>query len=129
MPDVTADNYGAAVDLALVLMRLGEQERANDLLEGSLKVIETLPRLGVNGHYITDVQIFALQQREQRALDALRQAIEEGWRFLSWYYLEQDPNLDAIRGEPEFDKLHQVVKVDLAKQTKRVQDLKASGEL
>jgi TolB-like protein/Flp pilus assembly protein TadD len=129
VPEVTTDNYRAAVDLALVLMRLDEQERANDLLEGSLKVIAKLPRLGVNGYYITDVQIFALQQRRQRALDALRQAIEDGWRFLAWYHLEQDPNMDAIRGEPEFDKLYQVVKADLAKQTKRVQDLKASGEL
>ena len=129
IPDVTTDNYRAAVDLALVLMRLGEQERADDILDRSLKVIETLPRLGTNGYWITDVHIFALQQHRQRALDALRQAIEEGWRLFSWYYFEHDPNLDAIRGEPEFDRLYEIVKADLADQAKRVQDLKASGEL
>lgn len=129
IPDVTADNYRAAVDLALVLMRLGEQERASELLDSSLKVIETLPRLGTNGYWIADVQIFALQQRGQQALDALRQAIDEGWRLFAWFYLEYDPNLEAIRGQPEFDKLYQVVKADMAEQAKRVQELKASGEL
>lgn len=129
VPDVTADNYRVAIDLALVLMRLGDQDRADDLLEGGLKVIETLPRLGVNGYWIADVQIFALQKRRQRALDALRQAIDEGWRLYTWYYLEHDPNLDAIRGEAEFERLYKVVKADLAEQAKRVQDLKASGEL
>ena len=129
IPDVTADNYIAAVDLALVLMRLGEQDRASDLLEGGMKVIETMPRLGTHGYYITDVEILALQKRPQRAIDALRKAIDEGWRILSWYNLEHNPNLDAIRNEPEFDKLYQVVKVDLANQARRVQELKASGEL
>ena len=129
VPDVTVDNYIAAVDLALVLMHLGEKERADDLLEGSLKVLETLPRLGTNGFWITDVRIFALQQNPERALDALRQAIDDGWRVLTWLYLEYDPNLDSIRGEPEFQRLYTELKIDLAAQAQHVQDLKASGEI
>jgi len=129
VPEVDASNYDAAVDLALVLQHLGEEERAKDLLEGSLEVIQTVPRLGTHGYYITDVRIFALQQQKQRALDALRQAIDEGWRIFTWLYLEHDPNLDPIRGEAEFQRLYAELKTDLAAQAQRVQDLKASGDI
>ncbi len=129
VPAVDASNYFAAVDLALVLMHLDKHERANDLLERSLAVIDTLPRLGTSGYWITDVRIFALQGRRDRALAALQQAIDEGWRLFSWFYLEHDPNLDSIRDTPEFDRLYQVIKDDLAVQARRVRDLKASGEL
>ncbi len=129
VPNVTAYNYSSAVDLALVLIHLGEQDRADDLLERSLQVIETLPRLGTDGYWISDVRIFALQQRPERALEALREAIDDGWGFLSWFYLEQDPNLELIRGEPAFQQMYAEVQADLAAQAKRVQDLRASGEL
>ena len=129
VPKVSADNYVTAVDLALVLMHLGEKDRADDLLRGSLEVIKTLPRLGTNGYFITDVRIFALQQRPQRALDALRQAVDEGWRLFTWLYLEHDPILDSIRGEPEFQRLYMELEMDLAAQAQRVQDLKKSGEI
>ena len=129
VPSVTAENYNAAVDLALVLMHLGEQDRADNLLEGSLQVIKTLPRLGTDGYYITDVRIFALQKSPKRALDALRQAIDAGWRIFSWLYLKYDPNLDSIRGEPRFQQLYAELQADLGAQARRVQELKASGEL
>ena len=127
--EVTADNYYTAVDLALVLMHLGEKDRADDLLEGSLQVIKTLPRLGTDGYWITDVRILAMQNRREQALGALRQAIDEGWRTLSWLYLEYDPSLDSIRGEPEFQRLYTELQIDLAAQAELVQNLKASGEL
>lgn len=129
IPAVDATNLFAAVDLALVLMHLGQDERANDLLDRSLAVIETLPRLGTSGYWITDVRIFAIQGREERALAALHQAIDEGWRLFTWFYLEYDPNVDSIRGTPEFRRLYQVVKDDLAIQSARIRDLKASGDI
>ena len=128
-PDVNTYNYSSAIDLALVLIHLGEQERADDLLERSLQVIETLPRLGIDGYWISDVRIYALQQRPQRALEALREAIDDGWLFLSWFYLEQDPNLELIRGEPAFQQMYAEVQAELAAQAARVRDLKDSGEL
>lgn len=129
VPGVNSSNYAAAVDLALVLMHLGKQARAEDLLNGSLKVIATLNRHGTNGYWIADVRIYALQKREQRAIQALREAIDEGWRVLIWYYFDHDPNLDSIRDSPEFENLHQQLKADLALQAGRAKDLKAAGEL
>ncbi len=129
VPQVDTSNYFVATDLALVLLYTGEHQRANDLMKSVLKVTEAQSRLGTNGYWITDVRIYALQQRPEQALDALRKAIDEGWRILIWYYLEHDPNLDAIRDEPEFQRLYAELKAELAVQATRVRDLKASGEL
>jgi TolB-like protein/Tfp pilus assembly protein PilF len=129
IPVVDSSNFRSAVDLALVLLHLDEQERANDLLEGSLAVIATMPRLGTHGYDILDVRIFALQQRPEHALDALQRAIDDGWRFLSWFYLEHDLGLDSIRDEPEFQRLYARVKADLAAQARHVEELRESGEL
>lgn len=129
VPEVGASNYLSAVDLALVLIRLGEQERADDLLAGCLEVIQSRPRHGINGYWITDVRVYSLQQRPEQALNALRQAVDEGWRIFSWLYLQHDPALDAIRGEPEFQRVYAELQADLAAQAERVRALKASGEL
>jgi tetratricopeptide (TPR) repeat protein len=67
IPDVNVANYRVAVDLALVLMRLGETERANELLTRSTSVIETQPRLGTEGYWVTDVGILALQNQPEQA--------------------------------------------------------------
>lgn len=128
-PNVNRSNYQVAVDLALVLQRVGEQQRADDLLRESLTVLGTLNRLGTDGFWITDVSIYALQQRPQRAIAALRVAIDEGWRVLTWFYLDYDPNLDSIRDTPEFRVLRREIEADLAIQAERARNLQASGEL
>jgi hypothetical protein len=110
-------------------MHLSEQARADDLLERSQDVIETLPRLGTAGYWISDVRIYALQNRPELAIATLRQAIDEGGRILSWFYLNYDPHLDSIRDVPEFQRLKAKLEADLASQARRVPDLKASGAL
>lgn len=128
-PLVDRSNYVSAVDLALVLMHLDQPERANDLLEGALAVVETIPRLGTEGYRILDVEVYALQGRPEMALAALRDAIDQGWRVFSWFYLDHDPNLDSIRGEPEFQRLRQIIRDDMAAQALRAEQLRASGDL
>ncbi len=129
IPDVNRGNLVVAIDLALVLQKLGDHERAKDLLDGALTVIESMPRLGTDGFWIADVHVYSLQNRPDKALDALAQAIDEGWRFLTWYNLEFDPNLDAIKGDPRFEELYARLRADIEEQSRRVDDLKASGEL
>ena len=86
-PNVDFVNYHAAIDVALVLSRAGEQKRADRLLELAFERIATLPRLGRWGYGIADVQIYALQGDKQKALSALQRAIDEGWRYFWWYSL------------------------------------------
>jgi tetratricopeptide (TPR) repeat protein len=121
-------NYEAAIDLALVLIRTSEQERANLLLDRSLEYIQTIPRLGY-GYWIADVLIYALQGEKQKALAALRQAIDEGWRAHWWYFLKQDPNLESLHDESEFQAMVAEIEADMAKQLARVRELGRNGEL
>jgi tetratricopeptide (TPR) repeat protein len=121
--------YMAAIDLALVLSKTGEQERADLLLDRSLQHIQAMPRLGNDGYWIADVQIYALQGEKQKALSALRQAIDEGWRAMWWYFLKHDPNLESLHDEPEFQAMVAEIEADMAAQLERVREMERNGEL
>ncbi len=128
-PKIDRTNFRQAIDLALVLSKTGEQERADLLLDRSLTFIPTIPRLSFAGYGISDVLVYAQQGKTEAALASLREAIDQGWRFSWWYYLEHDPNLDSIRDEPEFQAMVAEIKADMAAQLERVRAMEASGEL
>jgi len=130
-PTIHHGNFLAAIDLALVLTKTGEQERADLLLDRSLTFISTIPRLGGmgNGYGISDVLIHALQGKTEAALTALRQAIDQRWRNGWWFYVEHDPALDSIRDEPEFQAMVEEIRAEMAAQLERVRAMEASGEL
>jgi TolB-like protein/cytochrome c-type biogenesis protein CcmH/NrfG len=128
-PKVGRMNWVDAVYLALVLFKTGEKERANLLLEKSLQHIQTKPRLGWNGYVIFDVDIFALQGEKQKALAALRQAIDEGWRRYWWYTLKHDPDLVSLHDEPEYQAMVAEIEADMAEQLARVREMERNGEL
>jgi tetratricopeptide (TPR) repeat protein len=119
----------AAIDLALVLSKTGEKERADLLLDRSLQYIQTLPRLGWSGYGIADVQIYVLQGDKQKALSALHRAIDEGWRAYWWYYFKYDPILESLHDEPEFQAMVAEIEADMAAQLERVREMERNGEL
>ncbi len=126
---IDGTNYRQAIDLALVLAKTGEQDRADYLLNHSLAFVRGKPRLDFVGYGIADVQIYALQGKTEAALTALRQAIDEGWRQFWWYYAEHDPNLDSIRNEPEFQAMMQEIRANMAEQLARVHEWETNGAL
>jgi TolB-like protein/Flp pilus assembly protein TadD len=129
-PTINRGNYKAAIDLAYVLQLGDKQERAVLLLDRSLTVIQSgIPRLGWNGYEIADVQIYTMRGEKQQALTMLRQAIDKGWRYLWWYYLEMDPSLESIRNEPEFQAMLTEVKDDMAEQLARVKATEKEGDV
>jgi TolB-like protein/DNA-binding winged helix-turn-helix (wHTH) protein/Tfp pilus assembly protein PilF len=128
-PKVGTMNLGDAVNLAAVLFKTGEKERANLLLEKSLQHIQTKPRLGKNGYVLFDVEIFALQGEKQKALAALRQAIDEGWRRYWWYNLKYEPDLVSLHDEPEYQAMVAEIEDDMAAQLERVREMERNGEL
>ena len=133
-PMIDRSNVQAAINLGLIMTSLGQPAHANFLLDRSLDYAEstTIPRL----HWYPfaygipqQVQIYALQGKPQKSLEALRQAIDNGWRGLWWYWLEHDPNLDSIRQEPEFQALVEEIRADMAAQLERARAMEAKGEL
>jgi tetratricopeptide (TPR) repeat protein len=123
-PEINPWNIEPAIDLALVLSRIDEQERANLLLNLALQYIGT--ETGLAG-----AQIYALQGEKTKALASLQQALDKGrWVWEAWwYYAEYSPNLDSIRNEPEFQTMMAEIRGDMAEQLAQVREWDANGEL
>jgi len=124
-PRIDRSNVDAAINLSLVMTSLGRPARAQMLLDRSLDYAEStsMPRL----HWYPiaygipqQVQIYALQGKTEKALEVLKQAVDNNWRGLWWYWLEHDPNLDYIRDEPAFQAMVEEIKIDMAEQLERV---------
>ena len=124
------DNREAAVDLAYLLLQTGEQAQAEHLLDQSEAAIAL-------GHRITTLEVFtilearihALRGDKANAIAALRQTVDQGWRWQAWYFLEHDPVLAPLHAEPEFQSIKAVVTADMAEQLTRVRKWEANGEL
>jgi tetratricopeptide (TPR) repeat protein len=129
-PVIDLSNYRDAIDLSLVLQIMGDQERASTLLERSYAFIQEQAAIEWwDAYLISNVQILALQGRKAEALAALRQAVDEDWRTLWWYYLQYDPNLESIRDEPEFQAILAEIKIDMSAQMQRIREMEQSGEI
>jgi tetratricopeptide (TPR) repeat protein len=116
-PRVDGSNYWIAIDLAVVAKMQGNSEMAGALLDGAERAIQTVPRLGDRGYWISDVQIHALRGEMARALAALREAERAGWRGPRWRYSRDfDLSLASLRDAPEFKAVFADIERDLAQQ-------------
>jgi len=122
-PTISFRNYRAAIDLAAVLLQTGDEERAMLLLDKSMTFIESgkVVRLGFDGFGVADVQIHALRGDEAKALAALRQAIDEDWRGFWWFYLKDNPNLESLRDNADFQVMVQEVELFMTDQRSRLE--------
>lgn len=118
-PPVDSANAVPVIDLARVLQESGRTEEADRLLERVMPAIKAKPRLGIYGYQIMDVEILALQGRIDEALAALREAIDAGWR-VNWWLTRHDPNLDSIRGHPDFQAMLAELEADMTEQRQRL---------
>lgn len=123
-PTINLQNYRPAIDLALVLQQSGDAARADVLLNRTLRFIETgeISRRGTGGYGIADVQIHALLGEQQRAISALRQAVNQGWRGFWWFYLKDNPNLASLQGNAEFESIVSEVETSMLGQKFEVVD-------
>lgn len=130
-PNIDDNNVRNAIKLAYVFQRSGDEDRADQLLEAALTFVKRNPRLGITGQGIHDVQILSLQGEPDAAIEALREAVDEGFRgpspFDSWT-LETDPYLESIRGDPAFREIVDSIDADVERMRKRVEDAIASGD-
>jgi TolB-like protein/cytochrome c-type biogenesis protein CcmH/NrfG len=106
----TVDRYNVAniIRYAFILQKQGDEDKADAILTAALPVVRDLPRVGIAGHGIRDVQILALQGRSFDALNAMRDAIDEGYRgsvFSDGWPLALDPYLGSIRERAEFQAM------------------------
>jgi hypothetical protein len=124
-PKVSRGNFMEAVDFAFVLHSSGEAERADRLLDQVLEIIETMPRLGMEGYWLSDARIHAMRGERGRALAALRSAVSEGWLVNPMFRQEFAP----LYGDPEYQMLASKIDGRLAEQLARVRELERTGVL
>jgi tetratricopeptide (TPR) repeat protein len=129
--EVRADNVSDLIRYAFILQNQGENVRGQALLDSALAVVRTLPRVGLFGHGIRDVQILALLGKTREALDALRDAIDEGFRGTvtsNGWPLALDPYLNSLRGQPGFEAMVGELEGAIAQMQQRVAQAEESGD-
>ena len=75
-----------------------------------------MPRLSLSGYGIADARVHALRGDKAKALAALREATDAGWRGPFWRYSDVDPALASIRNEPEFKAAFTDIERDMDRQ-------------
>ena len=118
-PKVDGSNLYAAVNIAHILQKTADMDRAALVLDRAEALVRSAPRLGTADYGIIEVEIDALRGQRREALSALRAAEREGWRGGNWplrFYRDFDPNLASIRNDPDFKAVFADIELDMARQ-------------
>ena len=112
-----------AVTFAAILNANDETEQRDVLLAAVEERIANMHRIRGEGYGILDVYVHALRGDRKRAIAALREAIDMGWRVTisvyienSWWMLRQDWRLVSLHDDPEFIAMMDELEADVAAQ-------------
>ena len=100
----------------------GQLNRANYLFDHVLETMQSMHRVRGPGYDEMDVFIHAARGEKRKAISALREAIDMGWRR-GWWVLRL-PIYDAMREEPEWIALLDELEADIARQRQWYEDHK-----
>lgn len=101
------------------------------MLATALTYVQSLPRLGMGGHGIADVQIYALQGRVEDAISAFRDAVAEGYRstvMFDLWQVQDDPYLASIRDDERFIALLATIESDIERMRDNAARAEESGD-
>ena len=110
----------AEIDLAAILIERGQHERAQALLTDAWTFVERSPPTGIFGNGVMAASIHALRGEPQRAITALRTAIDAGWIENWWWTLRYDPSLTSLRKTGEFQAIVASIEAKTAAERARV---------
>jgi hypothetical protein len=108
------DNYHPALVAAFALHGLGETDRADKLFAQALDFLGQNERTHGLAYGALDVFVHAFRDDRPKAIAALREAIDSGWRE-DWFRLRY-PVFDHMLAEPEWVELMTELEADIARQ-------------
>jgi TolB-like protein/Flp pilus assembly protein TadD len=118
-PQVDARNFGVSVVVGYVLRQQGDLARSDAFFDRSLQVMASLHRTRGQGYGVLDMIVYAIRGENDKALVALREAIDAGWRN-NWRLLSIMPQLETIRQQPEFQSMLAELEADMLTQRMRL---------
>lgn len=128
---INRKNVHAAVLLAYIEQQRNRPKRARELLDRAQPVISELPRLGMAGHGIKDVHVLVMQGRPNAAIEALIEAVNEGFvssqAFDVWSF-DQDPIIAPLRSDPRFSGIEKQINDRIEEMRRNVEEARAAGD-
>ena len=116
-PVVVSEQNDSRVQMAgMALYLTGKTERGSYLLDQYLAFQATEPRQGPG-----PVFVHAIRGEKGKAIAALRQALDEGWRA-NWYRVTRYPMFNPMLEEPEWVDLITELEEDIATQRRWFED-------
>ena len=128
-PFITPNNTYQAINLSLALEETGERECAARLLDKLDERLQVLPGRGFRSYGFINAEMFARQGKTQRALKALREAKDGGWRRSWWMQTWGSPHMVSLLENPEFQAIMAEIQADMEAQLARVSVMEDSGAL
>ena len=108
--------------VAYTLYADGQLDRANYLFDGMLEAMQSMHRTRGRAYGIIDIFIHVTRGEKRKAISALREAIDVGWRIGWWEF--RAPHYDSMREEPEWINLVNELETDIARQRQWYEDHK-----
>ena len=124
-PAVTGLDLAMPTVAAHALNRTGDRAQAKRLLDEVLKVTAPTPgQRPPNDWLVARAKVFAEKGMRAEAIAALESAYQNGWRGIFLWdeslWLDQQPNLAALREDPAIQALMAKARADLARQREAV---------
>ena len=127
-PQVLRSNVFQAVNLSLAYERTGQGDCSRMLLDAILALMEERG-ISPRAFGFLEAEIHARQGDIPRALATLRSSVESGLRAQWMSQVEQSPHMEALRDQPGFYAIRDIVHEDLARQLAAVRDMEKQGEI
>ncbi|MEM7281006.1 MAG: tetratricopeptide repeat protein [Pseudomonadota bacterium] len=109
---LTVTGKDGAMELAYMLRLEGDLQSALLLETKAEEYINTHPRMGYTGYGLADARLAAIRDDHSRALSALEEAVDAGYRTRLWM-LDIDPLFEAVRRQDGYQSLRSRIREDM----------------